>query len=366
MGTVEEFRKILLEISNNAEISSIMVLACDANGFTPKDVNPILKLVTKPLFGGIFPEIIFGNEKLTKGTIIVGFSNKQDIQIIPDLSAKNIDYDDVLDKIFPQVDNYKTMFVFVDGFAQRISALIDSLFNIFGLEFNYVGGGAGSLSLQQKPCIFTSEGLLQNCAVLAMTNCQSGVGVAHGWKSIAGPFRITESDRNIIKTLDWKPAFQVYKKIVEEHSGEKFTDDNFFNIAKAYPFGIAKLGTERIIRDPLMLGEDDALICVGEVPEESFVDIMNGNLESLIAAAGDALLKAEKSYDGSLDGSGLLFIDCISRVLFLEDDFKKELEVIHKKGIPLIGVLSIGEIANSGKDFLEFYNKTAVVSILGS
>jgi len=114
------------------------------------------------------------------------------------------------------------------------------------------------------------------------------------------------------------------------------------------------------------LGEDDALICVGEVPEESFVDIMNGNLESLIAAAGDALLKAEKSYDGSLDGSGLLFIDCISRVLFLEDDFKKELEVIHKKGIPLIGVLSIGEIANSGKDFLEFYNKTAVVSILGS
>ncbi len=365
-GTVEGFRRILIETSNNVDISSIMVLACDANGFAPKDVNPILKLATKPLFGGIFPEIIFGNEKLTTGTIIVGFSNKQNIQIIPDLSTKNIDYDDVLDKIFPQVDNYKTMFVFVDGFAQRISALIDSLFNIFGLEFNYVGGGAGSLSLQQKPCIFTSEGLLQNCAVLAMTNCSSGVGVAHGWKSIAGPFRITESDRNIIKTLDWKPAFQVYKKVVEEHSGKKITDDNFFNIAKAYPFGIAKLGAERIIRDPLMLGEDDALICVGEVPEESFVDIMNGNLESLIAAAGDALLKAEKSYDGSLDGSGLLFIDCISRVLFLEDDFKKELEVIHKKGIPLIGVLSIGEIANSGKDFLEFYNKTAVVSILGN
>ncbi len=33
--------------------------------------------------------------------------------------------------------------------------------------------------------------------------------------------------------------------------------------------------------------------------------------------------------------------------------------------VPLFGVLSLGEIANSGKDYMELHNKTCVVGILG-
>ncbi|EQD46615.1 hypothetical protein B1A_14553 [mine drainage metagenome] len=53
-------------------------------------------------------------------------------------------------------------------------------------------------------------------------------------------------------------------------------------------------------------------------------------------------------------------MDCISRALFLEQDFRQELAVIHSPA-PMLGALTIGEIANSGQDYLEFYNKTAVV-----
>ena len=59
-----------------------------------------------------------------------------------------------------------------------------------------------------------------------------------------------------------------------------------------------------------------------------------------------------------------LLIDCVSRALFLEDNFAQEVGAICEKYVPLIGVLSLGEISNSGKDYMEFYNKTCVVGIL--
>ena len=58
------------------------------------------------------------------------------------------------------------------------------------------------------------------------------------------------------------------------------------------------------------------------------------------------------------------FIDCISRVLFMEDNFKKELEAV-SDGVFTFGALTIGEIASMGDAYLEFYNKTAVVAVLG-
>ena len=60
----------------------------------------------------------------------------------------------------------------------------------------------------------------------------------------------------------------------------------------------------------------------------------------------------------------VLFIDCISRVLYLEEAFAQELSAVHEPDVPLIGALTLGEIANTGEDYLEFYNKTAVIAVL--
>lgn len=134
----------------------------------------------------------------------------------------------------------------------------------------------------------------------------------------------------------------------------------FFDLAKSYPFGIAKLDAESIVRNPLLTGEDSSLICVGAITEGSFVDILTGDKSSLITAARHALISAKESCNSKT----ILFMDCISRVLFLDNDFKYELNAVNDENIPLIGALTLGEIANSGKDYLEFYNKTAVIGIL--
>lgn len=363
-GSVAGFRDLLGQVLVREKTKGLLILACDANGFTPELLDETLRQVTVPLFGGIFPEILHNDKKLTRGTIVVGLPVVPNVQVIPNLSDPAADYDAIVDQKIPRLGQAKTMFVWVDGLSKRISALIDSLFNIFGLEINVIGGGAGSLSFKQKPCLFTEEGILQDSAVLALLNMESGIGVSHGWQSISGPFKVTEADQNIIKTLDWEPAFELYREVVEKSSGKQFDGNNFFEIAKGYPFGINKLGSEKVVRDPIMRGEQGELICVGELPEDSYVDILSGDHTSLIQAAGKALALAQAAFKAKSTGKTVFFIDCISRVLFLEQAFRQELAAVFDEETPMIGALTLGEVANSGKDYLEFYNKTAVVGVL--
>ena len=63
-------------------------------------------------------------------------------------------------------------------------------------------------------------------------------------------------------------------------------------------------------------------------------------------------------------------IDCISRVLFLGDDFSKELEAVQNEikisGEEFVfsGALTLGEISSYGENRLEFFNKTIVMGMM--
>ena len=354
-GTVEGLEKVLNQATAE-KIEGLMIFSCDANEFSPEKIDKILKNISVPVFGGIFPEIIFENRKYAKGTSLLVLQDHQiNIQVIENMSDEQTDIAQEIQN--SSTEEFKTMFVYVDAFSTSIETLISELYYEFGLENNFIGGGAGSLSFVQKPVIFTNKGLLQDAAVLASVQCNSAIGVKHGWNKVAGPFQITKSNKNTVEELDYKPAFEVYKEVVEAHSGQKFSDENFFDIAKAYPFGVSKLGSENVVRDPISM-ENGALVCVGNVTTDDYVDILNGDVDTLINAAGEA---ASKAFEQSSEHNVIVFIDCISRVLFLQDDFQKELDIVSNQNKQMIGALTLGEIANTGQDYLEFYNKTAVV-----
>jgi hypothetical protein len=361
-GKIAGLKDMINRSLEDKDVKGLFILSCDANDFTPEMVDPVLRKIPLPLFGGIFPGIIHGKEKMETGSIVVGIKSAVDLHIIRGLSDKDADYDVMIDKEIPGIGSTRTMFVLVDSLAKRVGSFISSLFNIFGAELNYVGGGAGSLSMKQKPCLFTNEGLIRDSAILARLDLKSGIGVSHGYTSVGGPFKATETDGNIIRSLDWKPALEVYKNFVDRHSKMILREDNFYDLASTYPFGITKMGTERVVRDPAMIGENQSLICVGEIPEGSFIDIMKGDESSLLAAAARALDRSSEAFQGDKNKSIRLFMDCISRVLFLKENFAKELNAVYEEGIPLIGACTIGEIANSASGYLEFYNKTAVVA----
>jgi len=358
----DNLRAQLLALDEDKDVKGIMLIACDANNYNSTELDPILNQLQTDIFGGIFPAIIYKNKKHEKGFMLASFSLNSTVHTIENISSVDTDLDAEIMKISADYSDSKTIFIFLDGFAERISAFIDSVFGFLGIGFNYIGGGAGSLSMEKKPCVITNHGLKLDSVIVAGVDVDSGIGVKHGWLGISGPYKVTEAEKTVIKELDYKPAFDVYKEVVDKHSSRQINRENFFEVAKGYPFGINKIDAEKVIRDPLFIGENNSLVCVGEVETGSFVDILNGDKRSLIRAAGEAasLALTNKQHPAK---NFIIFVDCISRVLFLEDDFEKELEEVRSNSeyLPVFGLLSIGEIADNGKDYLEFYNKTSVV-----
>ncbi len=361
-GSLDGLQQALEVMESDSEVQGIMILAADGNGWTATDIDPLVSGLKKPVWGGVFPQVLFGKENLATGTVVAGVTTPVKTLILSEIGGEDRDLEEDLEPWEEEALENHTMFVFMDGLSSGVNAVKEALFNCLGLQANYIGGGAGSLSFVQKPCLFTNQGLVQDAAVLALTDMASGIGVAHGWQSVSEPLKITESKGNRIVSINWEPAFQVYRKTVESLSGQSFNDDNFFDIAKGYPFGIIKMAAEMVVRDPIEVTEDGSMVCVGEVPVNSFVHILQGDTESLVKGALEARSIAEKAVPHEAEPV-TFFIDCISRVLFMEEDFNREMETVYGGGL-LLGALTLGEIANTGKSYLEFYNKTSVVGLL--
>ncbi|MCH2045877.1 MAG: FIST C-terminal domain-containing protein [Saprospiraceae bacterium] len=307
-------------------------------------------------FGGIFPGIIHQNQNYTQGVIIQKYSSSSPPKIITNLENQDLS----------KMEQGKTALVLVDGLSSDIAVFLSRLYNAWGNVVNYIGGGAGSLSLQQQPCILTNKGLLENAAVICLIDQNIELSVQHGWQRLQGPIIANKTHKNVIYELNWQNAFEVYKAIIDQDSANSIQSDNFFQIAKGYPFGMEVEGAEAIVRDPIAVGEQGELICVGEIDNNAVLDILKGKTQTLIDSAQQAALDIKNLTTGQ-STQHIFVVDCISRTLFLQDDFGKELDVIQQSlqqtntAPKIIGILSLGEISSTGNGPIYFYNKTMVL-----
>ena len=338
--------------------------------FAEKNCVDVIHLINEinaldvDFFGGIFPSLIYGAKKFDEGVLINILPAVNKPYLITDLDKEVIDFPCF--NSLPIYESNMSGIVLIDGLTANIGSFLSELYDCFGNEINLIGGGAGSLSLEQKPCLFNNDGFFQDAAIICPIEMNCNVGVKHGWEMLDGPFVATKTEKNIIKELNWRPAFDVYKEVVENDSNQTFTVDNFLDIAKTYPFGMSRGNSEVIVRDPIVVNEKGELVCVGEVSENSVLDILKGENQRLIDAARDISTYCDIA---SVEVNKVMVFDCISRSLFLKDAFEEELSEIQKEisnysNEKMSGVLTLGEIASNGKGGPEFYNKTIVLGIL--
>lgn len=333
--------------------------------YTEIDVNNLIIELNKKgirFIGGIFPMIIYNNDVSKKGIVVHRLHHVIDLSTIQNISKKNFSVSPIE---FKNNTAY-SLITYVDGLTSNISHFLSTLYENYGMKTNYFGGGTGSLTLKQRPCVFSKDGFFQDAAVVCLMEMKSNIGVKHGWQKLDGPFIVTKAKNNIVEEINWENPYEIYKKIVEEDSGIKFSDSSFFDLANGYPLGIIKQGVDYIIRDPLTVKGNKSLICIGEVEENTMINIMKGDNSLLIKAAKDASVEIVSK---AVNPKNAIIIDCISRILYLKDEFKYELESVSHTiqdkfpNVSVSGALTLGEISSYGNGYIEFYNKTIVVGL---
>ena len=367
-ASIESVTGAIHDLHMSADEMALIFLGEKNTPDLSKLVEALRKTDTR-FMGGIFPGILHGHEHHSEGAIILRLPSICEPTVVKNLDRESI----ALPEYGPEVirrnhQPHYTAIVLVDALSPNISSLLRELFNLLGHSAHYMGGGAGSFTLKQKPCVFSAEGVFQNAAIIGFVHLSSSLGVRHGWDYLAGPVVATRTTQNTLRELNWRNAFEVYREIVERDYGKPFDRQRFFEISKPYAFGIMKEGAEDVLRDPLALNDHNELLCAGDIPENAVLNVLKAQPERLIHAA-------EQAAEDSLNSVGesprqCLVADCISRAWVLGERFSEELAQVEHclqkfdPHLALEGILSLGEISSRGEGYIEFFNKTVVVGVL--
>lgn len=363
--TVEALESAIQDVCD-AGAKSVLIFASAEDQWDKNIVDPLLTRLAIPIFGGIFPQIIHEGICLTQGTLVVGLNIIPALTILNNLSNE-AELELALQTAKPVIQKSKSLLTITDGLVENLELLTDGLYSITGIQLQTLGCGAGFSDFVQRPCLFSNRGLLVDAAIIVALPVPFYQGVAHGWQVQDGPYLVTASNGNTLEMLNYAPAYEVYKEQVEKSTGLNFSEHDFYDIAKMCPLGLESMDGDMLVRDPVRL-EEASLVCVGNIPQNTTVYLLKGDAENLIASAGVAANTAFNEFKQVNSGcsNDVLVFDCISRAMFLEQEFDRELLSIVKNSEGaenIFGALTLGEIASSKHGPIDLLNKSTIVAV---
>ena len=353
LSTLNDLKYYVEDLSIDND-ERLMIFVGDAYEKEVQDMMNFLNSKNILFFGGIYSKLLVGDRSLSKGYIVNKVKPIYSSIVLPNLMRFNKELD--------KNEKY-TALVIADGLSSRFKELTDTVYNKLGNKVKYLGGGAGFYNLNHKPCIFDNDGISMDTLYLCIIKSETKIAIEHGWNILKGPFTVTESNENILSELDGENAFEKYSEILEDETGLTIYKEDFFTYAKEYPFGIMNgINLEVIVRDPIAINDNLDIICIADIPKECNLFVLSGNaktlLESSLTIADKCSKMAPKKY------KPLLF-DCISRAMFLEENFLIELANIQNRmNCTVEGALSIGEIASKIDGSIVIHNKSTILGLV--
>lgn len=324
-----------------------------------------------PVVGALFPALTEGGAFRTKGAWLLRFDEMPYAALYPDLPREPEKVPEALDAIAADIksrlpkDRDTTLFMLFDAMVPNIATLLDELYLRLANRVRYMGANAGSETFQPMPCLFDGFRIIQNGVLAMLLHPHLGAVLEHGYAAQAQTLTATSTEGNRILQINWRPAFEVYQEMARAQYGVEVNRENFYQYAVHFPFGIVRANGMILVRIPVALEEDGSLFCVGEVPPNALLTLLNAPpVDSPLTIS--ALTEGLGAIGGSPAKQEVLLFYCAGRRLHLGiDAAESELRLLEERtgAAQIAGALSLGEIGGSTQwDYPLFHNATLVAS----
>ncbi|MFD0521808.1 FIST signal transduction protein [Paractinoplanes durhamensis] len=262
--------------------------------------------------------------------------------------------------------DHAVLLVLSDGLAGDQREIVRGSYSVTGATVPLVGAAASDDLSMSGTYQFAEGEVMSNGLIAVWINAPYplGIGVEHGWHPIGEPMVVTRAEGNVIHELDGRPAAEVY---LFQRSTDPAPAQNYGSPERTFaadtfnhPLGLANASGRLDGRHILGRTDEGALIMFGHVSEQSVVQVMAGDADDLVRAAGRAAAQAAEQLDRP--SRGALIFSCTGRIAPLGAQVAAETAAISAGlgDVPVAGFFTFGEFARvTGST--GFHNATVVV-----
>jgi len=321
---------------------------------------------TIPLFGAIFPALMDSDSFRHHGVLLICLNFTPSYFLLDEIQrdgAVRLRQEiNTAMRNTPAVNGCRgTLFTIFDAMIPNIGTLLNESHCGLTDAPRYLGVNAGSETFQSVSCLFDNTRVVKDGVLGIYFPHEINTAVHHAYEESANQFRATSASGNRIVEIDGYPAFEAYQKIIWEQYAVELTKENFYDFAVHFPFGLIT-AMDVLVRIPVGLGDDESIICVGEIAANSMLRLLKApTLEaSLCAQDIGRILKSNNSVG---DTRSILTFYCAGRRMHFGEEAIKEVQQIHSatNHVPMYGALSLGEIDTLDElDFPRFHNAAVV------
>lgn len=324
-----------------------------------------------PFGGGIFPSIIAEGGFRTAGLWLLRLGPSPYLALYPDLPHDPAGAAAMADTIALDLEprlakdrSEATLLLIFDALVPNIATLLDELYLRLANRVHYAGTNAGSESFRPMPCLIRDGTLAGNGVLVALLERHRGMIAEHGYRIPELSLLATSTDGNRIAQIDWRPAFEVYRELVRDQYGVAIDRDNFYRYSVRFPFGIVRANHQALVRIPVALDDAGALFCIGEVPPDSLLTLLEApQVDSTHTV--EALLRGLDQLNGESSGDALLLFYCAGRRQYLGIDSAtaEVADITRRSGARfLAGATSLGEIGGTTLHGYPLFHNGALVA----
>lgn len=347
--------------------AGVLALVAEASRERVAGLQAVARAADMPLVGAVFPALVTEAGFAVRGAWLLCLDPMPPAFLLEDMAAPDAvarlatAMGEGVGQAADERNAPPLMFTIFDALVPNIGTLMMTAHCRLPVPPQHAGVNAGSERFQPMPCLFDASREVAGGVLGLCLPPGTPAVVRHGYPVCGTQMRATSSTGNRIDRIDGRPAFTVYREVIWASFGVTVTHENFYDYAVHFPLGVITM-FDVLVRIPVGFTDDGAVVCVGEVPPNSVLRVLEAPAAA-DASLLDGITRGLGADAGTMQTPLLAFYCAGRRMHFGAVESAREVDGLRRLtgAAQIAGALSLGEI-DSIEDlgFPRFHNAALV------